>query len=133
MVKEGVLWRRSRTIGAQQDGGMLTLEGLLGLDDMEVDSYLNNINNNDLILKLINVYVYVVLYIKWELEMWCSITHAVCNINNNNNSNGFFDCFMQVFSYLSRNVLCLLFSFRIIINNILIELIKIVIVFYLCI
>ena len=46
-VKEGVLWRRSRTIGAQRDGGMLRLEGWLGLDDMEVDSYLNNINNND--------------------------------------------------------------------------------------
>jgi hypothetical protein len=43
---------------------------------MEVDSYLNNINNNDLILKLINAYTYtyayVVLYIKWEFIM-CSV------------------------------------------------------------
>ena len=73
-VKEGVLWRRSRTIGAQRDGGMLRLEGWLGLDDMEVDSYLNNINNNDLILKLINVYVYVGLYIIRRVNV-CSIIY----------------------------------------------------------
>ena len=42
------------TTGAPKDGGMMTLEGCL--DDMEVDSYLNNINNNDLILKLIIKY-----------------------------------------------------------------------------
>ena len=77
-VKEGVrvLWRRrSRTIGAQRDGGMLTLEGLLGLDDMEVDSYLNNINNNDLILKLINAYVYAYAYVNVVLYIiiMCSV------------------------------------------------------------